>query len=701
PGIAGVEHLESAVDEEAVNPLGRQPATGVPGGVDHVHVAPGIGQAGGRGQTGQPGADDDDLGTGWERHGPNLDVPHPRHRRVPWPVEDGAACGRRRHRSGRPPYRPGMPVDPASQPVPVVPGYVLEHLLGRGGSGQVWRAHPRGGGDPVAVKVLVRGDPERQVREAAMLAELDHPHLVRLQRVVRREIRGGPAEVALVLDLLAGGSLAGLLTRRGRLRPGEVVTTVAPVAAALAQAHERGVVHGDLSPGNIVFTAEGRPVLTDLGTARLVGDVGRAEVTPAYVDPVVARGGAPGPASDVFGVAAAAFHALTGIAPWNAADPAGTLGVAARGEVPDLALLAPQAPAELVRVIARGLSLEPHLRGSAAAFALDLRHACPPEPVRLPVEGVPDGVLGETGRGPRTELTHQLGESRPRGAHAWPAAAGRWARWRAGLVRPGTGGAEGRRLLPAEEMRPLLRGLTASAAALVLLAGALAGAVWLGASWGGDDVGAVPAAETVRAPAVSAPRSSTGPSPSPSASPAPSTAPESASAADGQGKPSGGPTVDPGGADPGDADPGDAAARVDKPADVEAPADVDGWAALLGQLYARRAGAYVTADPSRLEEVYTPDSDLLGRDRDQITALATAGLTVSDFTPTVRQVTSAAGDGRTVVLDLVDEVPAYRVVPAGGGAPAGEVAGRGPARVRMTLARTPDGWRIAAATLGS
>src|SRR3712207_5493295 len=245
---------------------------------------------------------------------------------------------------------------------------------------------------------LVRGDPARQEREAALLGELDHPHLVRLHEVVRSEVRGGTAEVALVLDLLEGGSLAALLARRGRLRPGEVVTTVAPVAAALAHAHERGVVHGDLSPGNVVFTAEGRPVLTDLGTARLVGDTARAEVTPAYVDPVVARGGAPGPASDVFGVAAAAFHALTGIAPWNAADAGNTLSVAASGELPDLALLAPEAPVDLVEVIRRGMSPEPHLRGSAAAFALDLRHACRPEPVHLPVAGVADAEPRVTGR---------------------------------------------------------------------------------------------------------------------------------------------------------------------------------------------------------------------------------------------------------------------------------------------------------------
>lgn len=299
---------------------------------------------------------------------------------------------------------------------PVVPGYTLEARLGRGGSGEVWRAVPRRGGPAVAVKVLVAGDPERQAREAGLLGALDHPHLVRLLEVVHQPQRGGAPRVALVLELLPGGSLAALLARRGRLRPGEVVTTIAPVAAALAHAHGNGVVHGDLSPGNIVFTAEGRPVLTDLGVARVLGETAAGEVTPAYVDPTVARGGAPGPASDVFGVAAAAFHALTGIAPWNAATPGDTLRVAADGLLPDLAELAPGAPAELIAVINRGLSADPHDRGSAAAFALDLRQACRPEPVRLPQDGVPDAELALTGRGPRTELTHQVPGRRPRPA---------------------------------------------------------------------------------------------------------------------------------------------------------------------------------------------------------------------------------------------------------------------------------------------
>ena len=346
----------------------------------------------------------------------------------------------------------------------------------------MWRAVPRGGGPAVAVKLLVEGDPEAQAREAALLGALDHPHLVVLHEVVHQPRRGGPPRVALVLDLLEGGNLAALLARRGRLRPGEVVTTVAPVASAVAHAHAEGVIHGDLSPGNIVFTAEGRPVLTDLGVARVLGEASSGQVTPAYVDPVVARGGAAGPASDVFGLAAAAFHALTGIAPWNAATPADVLEVAASGLLPDLALLAPDAPEALVAVVARGLDPDPHVRGSAAAFALDLRHACRPEPVRL------TGAAGEdprTGRAAGAELTHQVPGRRPRPVPRVVEPAGRWhevgERWRT---------AAGRRLL-----LPVAAAL-ALAGALVLVVG----------HWTADAGGAAGSAPAVSAAADAGPR---------------------------------------------------------------------------------------------------------------------------------------------------------------------------------------------------
>ncbi|MGY1680260.1 protein kinase domain-containing protein [Geodermatophilus sp. SYSU D01176] len=541
---------------------------------------------------------------------------------------------------------------PSSPSAPVVPGYRLEELLGRGGSGEVWRAVPRSGGPPVAVKLLVAGDAERQAREAALLGELEHPHLVRLHEVVHEPRRGGQPRVALVLDLPAGGSLAALLARRGRLRPGEVVTTLAPVAAALADAHERGVVHGDLSPGNVVFTAEGRPVLTDLGVARVLGEEAAGEVTPAYVDPTVARGGPPGPASDVFGVAAAAFHALTGVAPWNAATPADTLRVAADGVLPDLAELAPDAPPDLLAVIARGLAPDPHHRGSAAAFALDLRHACRPEPVRLPRAGVPDEELGRTGRGPRTELTHQLpGRHRRDPEQAPPDRSG----LRARLVPSGR----------------LLR----RAGALLGAAAVVALGVWLGGWWGSAPSAPAqePAASADRVagapdgPGPAAPRSSgtpqpTMPSPTPTPTPTPSPpAPE--------------PT---------------AAAVLE-----------EDWPARLAELYARRAEALSTGSVALLEEVYAPGSTLLAADRATVADLTTAGRALRGFAPEVVSAAvldGSAAEGR-VTLRVVDRWPPYAVVPAAdvGGPALRSLLGRGEAGVRMTLEAGAEGWRIASA----
>ena len=535
-------------------------------------------------------------------------------------------------------HRPSRPTvacmpDVASGPEPpVVPGYTLEALLGRGGSGEVWRARPRSGGPAVAVKVLVDGDPERQAREAALLGELDHPHLVRVLDVVHQPRRGGPAGVALVLQLLDGGSLAALLARRGRLRPGEVVTAIAPVAAALAHAHENGVVHGDLSPGNIVFTAEGRPVLTDLGVARVLGESSAGEVTPAYVDPTVARGGAPGPASDVFGIAAAAFHALTGVAPWNAATPGDTLVVAAEGQLPDLVELAPEAPPALITVISRGLAADPHDRGSAAAFALDLRHACRPEAVRLPALGVPDIDLGRTGRGHRTELTHQVPGRRRHAAPVEPAARRPAQRLRWPGVR-----------VPAS-VRPAAR----VGVPLGLLLACLLGVGWAGNWWGGT-------AEAARAPvrsggaSIAAASSAATPSAA-EATPAPATAESWTSL-------------------------------------------VANLYRRRAAAFGSTSGAPTLAP---LAGVYTADCPSRAADEQQVRALLTAGEQLRGFAPTVVQVSTFRISGERVELRLTDRWAAYDVVPVARphGPALRTAAARGEAQVRMVLVSTPAGWRI-------
>ena len=310
-----------------------------------------------------------------------------------------------------------------------LPGYHVEELVGFGGSSEVWRARDASTGEVVALKRL-RGDAasatstaqsqlqrQRQLqREAALLATIRHDHIVAL----RSAVSTGDGLV-LVLDYAEGGSLAALLGVRDRLSAGEVVTIGAPLAQALADIHARGLTHGDVTPGNIVFDRSGKPLLADLGVAKLVGDqAGPIGRTPGYADP--APGG--GPASDLHGLAAVCFSALAGVPPYSDADPmvAHALGP-----------LAPGVSAELVTAIEAGLDPDPAARPDPAAFGRALFASCPPVAVRLargslPVGGtatatthvVPGAVrAAEVSPDPVSPPASRSRRGRPVGRHRW------------------------------------------------------------------------------------------------------------------------------------------------------------------------------------------------------------------------------------------------------------------------------------------
>lgn len=265
-----------------------------------------------------------------------------------------------------------------------VPGYRVNQLLGRGSHGEVWSARANGSGELVALKRIVTADAGIATAaraEAAVLAALDHPSLIQLREFIAMD-----AAVILVMELANAGSLAGLLGRRDRLSPGEVASTLSPIAAALAHAHHEGVLHGDVSAANVLFSEAGHPKLADFGVARMVG--GDAEVigTPAYLDPVIAAGGVPGAASDVFSMGAVALHCLTGTGPWHSGEATGVddvLAGAARGSIPNLAARLEHCPPDLAAVVIRALDPAPYRRGTAAEFALDLRASTRPVPVML------------------------------------------------------------------------------------------------------------------------------------------------------------------------------------------------------------------------------------------------------------------------------------------------------------------------------
>jgi hypothetical protein len=249
---------------------------------------------------------------------------------------------------------------------PQVPGFAARTLLGFGAHGEVWLAEDLSTGGTVALKVGHRAASAEH--ETALLCRIDHPHIVRLQRVVAL----GDGKVALVLDLAAGGSLASLIATRGSFDPGEVTTLLVPLAAALDHLHRRGIAHGDVAPGNVLFTSDGRPKLGDLGVARILGTrEGGGWATPGFVDPALGLAGSvpvDSRAVDVWGLAAVGWFALTGRVP----EPDGLTNPSVTAKAP-----------ALCRLLASCLAANPADRPALDELSDQAWQAARPTPVRL------------------------------------------------------------------------------------------------------------------------------------------------------------------------------------------------------------------------------------------------------------------------------------------------------------------------------
>lgn len=250
-----------------------------------------------------------------------------------------------------------------------VPGYQVEGLLGAGGTGEVWLATEESSHRQVALKRL-RLDPAAGAdavrRLVATLDAIDHPHVLRIRR-----IDGEPTEPVLVCDYAESGSLGQLLRARDRLDPGEAVTVIGPIAEALAAVHSRGLVHGAVTPENVLFTEDGRPLLADTALWSLTEIDPSAAGTHGLTDPRVIAGAEPSAAADVYGLAATAWTALTG-AP--VAEPR-----------PSLLSVNPGVPPCLAHAIESGLQADPDVRPSADQLADMIYAAAAPAAVRFPI----------------------------------------------------------------------------------------------------------------------------------------------------------------------------------------------------------------------------------------------------------------------------------------------------------------------------
>ena len=291
---------------------------------------------------------------------------------------------------------------------PTVPGLRLGSVVGRGATSTVWAAIREEDRSAVAVKVIA---PERYhigalmelaARESAILDLVHHEHIIRLHEV--HPLADG--SVAVVLDLADGGTLADLLAARGRLSPGETATICTPVASALAALHQAGVIHGDVSPRNVLFTRDGRPMLADFEAARLVGESHPPVVagTAGFLAPEVLGGGLPTQASDVYAVGALVWFALTGRA-LGARGGGGGEGGGSAGPVraPDHAEALGLVGPEFAPVVVALLADDPASRPSAQEAAVRCYEAATPAPVSLgavPTSAEPGVALTQRLRNP-------------------------------------------------------------------------------------------------------------------------------------------------------------------------------------------------------------------------------------------------------------------------------------------------------------
>ncbi|MEU4893008.1 serine/threonine-protein kinase [Streptomyces sp. NPDC044780] len=268
--------------------------------------------------------------------------------------------------------------------------YLLQEPIGSGGMGIVWRAHDELLNRQVAMK-CAHPDDERAERrltnEASNAAQLHDRHVVSVFDFVKE---GG--DCWIVMEYVSGSSLADLVRGRGALSPQEVGSIGCQIAAALAKSHAEGVVHGDVSPENVLVTEDGVAKLTDFGISRALWSeatltrTGGVPGKPLYLPPEVAKGHPADRKSDVFSLGATLYAAVEGQSPYGKA--AHLMAYVARAI--DGHIEPPRRAGPLAEALTALLSVEPKRRPAADQAVRLLRRATPgPAPGEGPHDGGP------------------------------------------------------------------------------------------------------------------------------------------------------------------------------------------------------------------------------------------------------------------------------------------------------------------------
>ncbi|HUG37619.1 MAG TPA: serine/threonine-protein kinase, partial [Candidatus Limnocylindrales bacterium] len=281
----------------------------------------------------------------------------------------------------RAPSEEGRPRDPLTP----TPGDLRDHEIleeiGRGGMGVVYRARQKSLDRIVALKMMLRGplasraETDRFRAEAEAAARLDHPNIAPVY-----EVGAAGDQPYFTMRFVEGTTLARRLAE-GPLPCRDAARLLAVIARAVHYAHERGVLHRDLKPQNILIGGDGAPYITDFGLAKRIEggssltETGAILGTPSYMAPEHAAGrkGQVGPASDVYALGAILYHALTGRPPFQAATAVDVvLSVLGEDPLPPR-LLNPKVDRDLEMITLKCLQKPADLRyASARALAEDL-----------------------------------------------------------------------------------------------------------------------------------------------------------------------------------------------------------------------------------------------------------------------------------------------------------------------------------------